>query len=70
MALIHATGDSPPMPARGAVMPPPTRAAPITAWICAYAGFRSFRTYVSADVGRSHCGLFGSFQIAHRRTHE
>ena len=69
-ARIHETGETPPDPARGAVIPPPTRAEGIAAWICAYAGFSSLRTYVVALAGCSHCARFGSFQIAHRRTQE
>ena len=66
--MIHETGEAPPDPARGAVIPPPTCAEGIAAWICAYAGFSSFCTYVAALVGCSHWARFGSFQIVHRRT--
>jgi hypothetical protein len=41
----------------------------MTAWISLYAGFRSVRTYVLTDVGRSQIAWFGSFQIVHSVIH-
>src|SRR5437660_12909967 len=38
--VIHATGETPPAEARGAVTPPPTSAPGWTRWMAAYAGFR------------------------------
>ena len=41
MPSIQATGETPPVAARGAVTPPPTSAPGRTLWIAAYAGLSS-----------------------------
>src|SRR3954464_15965405 len=41
MPRIHATGETPPLPARGAVTPPATFADRLALWSAVYAGFSS-----------------------------
>jgi hypothetical protein len=69
MPSIQSTGETPPVAPRGAVTPPATWDPGLTAWIAAYAGFRSFVTYVAGVVGRSQRRWFGSFQIVQSRTY-
>ena len=67
---IHASGETPPVDARGAVTPPATCDCGLTRWIAAYAGFSSVCVYTFGDVGRSQRRWFGSFQTVHRWTNE
>ena len=65
---MNATGESPPVPPRGAVTPPATLDEGDAAWIAAYAGLRSRVTYCAGEAVDSQRRWFGSFQIVHRCT--
>ena len=65
---MNATGDSPPVPPRGAVTPPATFDDGDAAWIAAYAGLSRRVTYCVGEAVDSQRRWFGSFQIVQRWT--